>query len=54
MLDVNSTGGSSKIRTAGRTNFNGNGWHEFAFMTTQTTNVVTSNFNIMEEDLRVF
>ena len=54
MLDVNSTGGSSKIHTAGRTNFNGNGWHEFAFMTTQTTNVVSSNFNIMEEDLRVF
>ena len=54
MLDVSSTGGSSEIHTAGRSNINGNGWHEFAFMTTQTANVASSNFNIMEEDLRVF
>ena len=55
-LSITSTsaGGTSKIHSAGQTNHNANGWHEFAFMTTQTANVVSSNFNIMEEDLRVF
>jgi len=49
-----SIGGSSKTLSAGQTNHTGNGWHEFAFMTTQTASVVSLNFNIMEEDLRVF